>query len=212
MGKIRQGILGGFSGKVGSVVGTSWKGRAVMKAMPLSVANPRTALQVKQRTRFRMATMLGSQLLSGIIKPLNDRFAGNISGVNAFVRRNIANMDEATGLIQDVQISAGRMIAPVGLNMSQADNAKIVVEWDNGIIDMFAMPTDRVFMSVVPSNPANGISIGREILGTTRDNSSAEILLDNMFESGESVIVSVAFLRADGTVVSNSSSITVVLA
>jgi hypothetical protein len=26
MGKINQGILGGFSGKVGNVVGGSWKG------------------------------------------------------------------------------------------------------------------------------------------------------------------------------------------
>ena len=29
MGKIRQGILGGFNGTVGTVVGGSWKGTAL---------------------------------------------------------------------------------------------------------------------------------------------------------------------------------------
>lgn len=31
MGKIRQGILGGFNGTVGTVVGGSWKGMAYMR-------------------------------------------------------------------------------------------------------------------------------------------------------------------------------------
>jgi hypothetical protein len=28
---IKQGVLGGFSGKVGTVIGSSWKGIAVMR-------------------------------------------------------------------------------------------------------------------------------------------------------------------------------------
>jgi len=46
MGKISQGILGGFSGKVGSVVGANWKGINYMRAKAVSVANPRTDGQV----------------------------------------------------------------------------------------------------------------------------------------------------------------------
>ena len=46
MAKVRQGILGGFRGRVGNIVGTGWKGIAVMKSLPLTVANPRTAGQV----------------------------------------------------------------------------------------------------------------------------------------------------------------------
>lgn len=36
MGKIKQGILGGFSGKVGTVVGSYWNGIFYMKALPQS--------------------------------------------------------------------------------------------------------------------------------------------------------------------------------
>jgi hypothetical protein len=40
MGKINQGILGGFSGKVGSVVGGSWKGISYMRGKAVSTKNP----------------------------------------------------------------------------------------------------------------------------------------------------------------------------
>ena len=52
MGKISQGILGGLSGKVGNVVGASWKGIDYVRIKPSSVANPRTVGQVNQRTKF----------------------------------------------------------------------------------------------------------------------------------------------------------------
>ena len=52
MGKIAQGILGGFSGKVGTVVGGRWKNIDYIRAKPISVANPRTEGQVNQRNRF----------------------------------------------------------------------------------------------------------------------------------------------------------------
>src|SRR5690606_508733 len=42
MGIIKQGILGGFSGKVGNVVGASWKGIDYIRSLPSSVSNPRT--------------------------------------------------------------------------------------------------------------------------------------------------------------------------
>ena len=53
MGKIKQGILGGFKGKVGTVIGSSWNGIAYMKGLPQSVRNPRTDAQVQQRNFFK---------------------------------------------------------------------------------------------------------------------------------------------------------------
>ena len=40
MGTIKQGILGGFSGKVGTVIGGSWKGISYMRSQAQSVKNP----------------------------------------------------------------------------------------------------------------------------------------------------------------------------
>lgn len=55
MGEIKQGILGGFSGKVGTVVGSTWKKVSYMRALALSVANPRTLRQLEQRSKFSMS-------------------------------------------------------------------------------------------------------------------------------------------------------------
>ena len=52
MGKISQGILGGLSGKVGNVIGGSWKGIDYIRIKPSSVTNPRTPGQVNQRNKF----------------------------------------------------------------------------------------------------------------------------------------------------------------
>lgn len=54
MGTIKQGILGGFSGKVGTVIGSSWKGFSYMRGRAQSVKNPRTEGQVEQRSKFAL--------------------------------------------------------------------------------------------------------------------------------------------------------------
>ena len=62
MGKIKQGILGGFKGTVGTVIGSSWNGIAYMKGKPQSVRNPRTDKQTAQREFFKQVQSLVAQL------------------------------------------------------------------------------------------------------------------------------------------------------
>lgn len=51
MSKAKDGILGGFSGKVGTVVGRKWRGQYIMSAYKVS-KNPRTQAQQDNRGRF----------------------------------------------------------------------------------------------------------------------------------------------------------------
>ena len=55
MGTINQGILGGFSGKVGSIVGFRWKSKYYIRARAAKVSNPRTPKQQEQRGKFATA-------------------------------------------------------------------------------------------------------------------------------------------------------------
>lgn len=93
MAIIKQGILGGLSGKIGSVVGSSWKGRAILKALPLSVANPRSEGQVSQRTSFSLISQLGSVLLTIIVRAVYNPISGNITGSNLFTSQNKLQYD-----------------------------------------------------------------------------------------------------------------------
>lgn len=55
MATIKKGILGGFSGKVGTVIGGNWKGIDYMRSLPKKSSKPATALQNDQRIKFTIA-------------------------------------------------------------------------------------------------------------------------------------------------------------
>ena len=74
MGTIKQGILGGFSGKVGTVVGSSWKGISYMRGRAQSVRNPRTEGQMEQRSKFAQVL----ELLAVSPKVCKNRFCREI--------------------------------------------------------------------------------------------------------------------------------------
>lgn len=54
MGKFNQGILGGFTGKVGNVVGARSRGEWIYRSYQGVVKNPKTLAQTKQREQFRI--------------------------------------------------------------------------------------------------------------------------------------------------------------
>jgi hypothetical protein len=206
MGIIKRGILGGFSGKVANVVGSNWKGRAVLKSLPLSVANPRTAQQVENRNAMSFASRIGSQLLSGIIIPLNNRFAGNISGYNAFVQRfKNANPTAPAGITQ-LPISEGKMLAPASASLSIMSGVP-TLSWTNPTGDAFALPTDKVYYAI-----ANWTSDGKEIVtycgytGVTRADQPSVVLTLDDYDFLDAGRCSVAYLREDGSVVSSSKT------
>ncbi|QZT36578.1 DUF6266 family protein [Halosquirtibacter xylanolyticus] len=55
MSTFKKGILGGFSGKVGSVVGSTWKGINVMRSLPAHVKKSSSVKLLEHRARFGAA-------------------------------------------------------------------------------------------------------------------------------------------------------------
>ena len=203
MARLTQGILGGVLGKVGNVVGSSWKGIPVIKAMPLSVANPRTALQVAQRTKMTYCGDYGLNILTRFIKPLNDRFAQKASGWNDYVRRNIhlfsgISPSPAKNLI----ISVGKMEAPIlaASLKTGGGTPAVIVSWTSPS-DPYSLPEDLVYCFVYQASSGSWLFpqswLTRTATGYTFDPS-------NDFDLTESFEVYAAFRRADGTVVSGT--------
>ncbi len=87
MGKIKQGILGGFNGKVGTVVGSSWKGITYMRGQAQHVKNPRTAGQVYQRNAMK-AIALALRPIAPTLGITFAKSAGKMSGYNKAVSVN----------------------------------------------------------------------------------------------------------------------------
>lgn len=203
MGVIKRGILGGFSGSVGSVVGTSWKGIEVMKSKPLSVANPRTAGQVAQRSKMSNVVALATVINASTIKPLWDRFAVKQSGYNAFVQ---ANIDLFASIIPSPAasfiLSKGKMTAGDALDASgSAGDLSVLVSWSDFSGEGYKLATDEAYAVVIrESDGTPFVSAASSVRSDVSTN-----VVTNALVAGQYFLAYLAFRRADGTIVSDTN-------
>src|SRR5277367_2800230 len=90
MGTYKKGILGGFSGKVGTVVGSTWKGITVMKSLPGPRKGNPTLLQLEQQARFSLMIKFLQPLTSLFNQTFSNGVVG-MSGSNKALSYNILN-------------------------------------------------------------------------------------------------------------------------
>ncbi|WP_417559196.1 DUF6266 family protein, partial [Mesoflavibacter zeaxanthinifaciens] len=76
MGTFKKGILGGFRGKVGSVVGARWRGKYVMRSVP-EVDENRTPTEEQRKVRERFS--LVARFLNPM-KPIVGKYFGKKQG------------------------------------------------------------------------------------------------------------------------------------
>lgn len=202
MGVIRRGILGGFSNRVGNVVGSSWKGIATMRVLPLSVSNPRTAAQINVRENFSGITKMASALLTSIVKPLNDRFAVRMSGYNLFIQRNSkAFKNDGSFDFSEFTLSHGRLSSPVIIDITPGAT-DVEIDYSATLAGAMDLASDRAYAVAVEKSSG-------EILGTSSGiavRGDGQLIIPIKTYVGD-VVVYLSFLRADGTEVSPSAYI-----
>lgn len=134
MAIIKRGILGGFSNKIGNVVGTSWKGISVMRSLPQSVHNPRTASQTRQRRKFATVSAVGSSILDIIIKPYWDSGAIRMSGYNKFVSETLKAQEENLSIaMENIKLLHGSPVSfeDVQFMDNEDDTYKFIVKLES---------------------------------------------------------------------------------
>lgn len=207
MGKIGRGILGGVSGKVANVVGARWKGIDYIRAKPLSVANPRTLLQVNQRTKFALVLRFLQPNLN-FVKIGYKNYAVKKSQFNSAMSYLLNNA--IIGVSPNFEIDYSLALLSRG-NLSTALNpvfdlttpGQVEFSWDDNSTDGNANATDKVM--VVAYNPLKGESIYLTE-GAIRTDLSQSLVLPNSY-SGEEVHLFISFMSADETQLSNSTYI-----
>ena len=205
MATFKQGILGGFSGKVGGVIGSSWKGIDTMRSQPSSVTNPRTNAQVANRSRFKSVSQLAAAILTTIVKPLNDRFAQKMSGFNDFCQRNASAFDALGAFVPaNLVLSRGKLSAPTELEQQSSTYQEAVSFFAADLFGSFDAATDKVYAVVIGKN---GDVFGASSGLTTRSEGSVTVPTLEGRSATDPGTLYVSFLRADGTQVSNSSYI-----
>jgi hypothetical protein len=202
-GTILQGILGGFSGKVGPVVGASWKGIDYMRSYVIP-ANPSSAAQIIQRAKFAAIVALARDALSSLLNVYWDPFLSKMSGFNRFVQVNIGTLDGsyelgiaskmALGTLEDVSLITGTY---------NNGDGETIVTWDEATSGNGAL-TDSVGLVVYDPTNAN-LTLFTPVV--TRDDESITVTA-RVGLTATDIIVYLFFYRGTGEtfVVSDSVS------
>ena len=82
MAIISKGILGGFHGKVGEIVGSSWRGINVIRSLPKRVKRASTEKQIIQRAKFSLVIAFIKPLREFLLKSYNDRSLKQLTSTN----------------------------------------------------------------------------------------------------------------------------------
>ena len=204
MGKIAQGILGGLSGKVGNIIGGSWKGIDYIRIKPSSVANPRTVGQVNQRNKFTV-TLEFIQAVKPFIQKGYKFLAVKKTAFNAamsYVLNNAIggvepnfNVDYANALV-----SRGGLSTALNPTTDLTTAGEVTFNWDDNSAEGNANATDKAMLLVYNPSKKESISL---LDGADRTVGSQIIPIPTTY-AGDTVELFMAFISADGSQVSNS--------
>jgi len=204
MGTIKQGILGGFSGKVGSVVGGSWKGISYMRGKAVSIKNPRTLQQMMHRTKFAVALSV-LQPITAFLRVGFKRYAYKKSEFNAAMSYTIKHA--IVGDYPNYEIDYEKLLVSRG-TLTGANNAtatpaagKIKVAWEDNSGIGEAKPTDKALVLAI--NPEKGEAA--YITDGAPRSAKTEDLMVSPYWSGDDVGVYLGFISENGKDVATSA-------
>lgn len=210
MGVIKRGILGGFSNKIANVVGSSWKGIATMRSLPLSVANPRTTLQVTNRNSFTYFSKIGSGLLGTVIQPLLNRDAKYMSGFNKFIKLNkdIYDREGFAGWQPLAVIADGNLSAGISTTSANVGASEVSIYAPPTLANPKDSATDLMYGAVVvyPSDATNLVDAKAYGAGGTIQRSTGALSIPvPEIVAGYTYVVMLAYRSLDGTETSETA-------
>lgn len=202
MGVILQGILGGFSGKVGPVVGGKWKEIDYMRSYVIP-SNPNTAGQQTVRAKFAFLVSVARKLLTMLLQVYWDPFYSDMSGFNAFIKENYSKIQSGNVLNESAVITKGTLEGTSQNISTYATATGVTTGVHNKTINGNGLLTDK--MAMIVYDKVNNNWYG-EFNVETRNSSNITITLPSGL-TATNVYTWIFFYRGTGSdfVVSNSA-------
>ena len=183
MAKLDMGILGGFSGRVGTVVGYRRRGAWFVRAYQPHIKDRKSAAQLEQRSRFKAMIQFASPatpvLRVGLRKVAAD---WQITEGNAFLKLNhrnfLNNLNNQNIQIDypSLQFSQGTLAVPKGLQYAVDERGALSVRWaaDGGGL------ADDIHIYIYSPAAGRGLTAVAE-----RGRRGVQLLLPEEFAGGE---------------------------
>ena len=210
MGIINQGILGGFSGKVGPIVGFHWKSKYYIRARAAKVSNPRTPKQQEQRGKFATAFSF-LKAIKPFIRIGYKEFTQEKSAFNAAMSYTLKRA--VTGNGKETSIDFNRALVSMGTLMpvfegtaTQNEN-QMYFNWQDNSGMGNAEDRDIAMLLVYNKDKETAVYNTEAAL---RSSCHAVLQLPADWQNDE-LIAYLSFCSADGSCVANSIRLTVTM-
>lgn len=205
MAVIKKGILGGFSGTVGTVIGGTWKGITYMRSKATSTTNPRTEAQQVQRAKFALAVRF-LRPCTDFIRTGYKNYAVKKTSSNAALSYILANA--VTGSYPHftidpsrVLVSRGSLTTPVNVSVqANGPGSDVKISWDDNSAEGSARQTNRALALIINSDKGE---VAYKTAGALR-NAGEESLYIPVNWASDTVDVYLGFISENGMDVSNS--------
>ena len=191
MGKIKQGILGGFRGTVGTVVGSSWNGIAYMKGKPQSVKNPKTVAQLQQRAYFKDLQGLVGQLTDEQLASLFPTVTRGMTRRNMFTRQ-LAAAAAVTGDVKAVDLAqlegignGERIDSPMLESLVSEIDGSLAIYAEAAAAEAIGKPAEANFIAVAYNVTKRKIGVFNT--DVTDSGLGVSVPVGNWAEEGDSV-------------------------
>lgn len=203
MGTIKHGANGGFSGKAGSVVGSSWKDINYIKGLSKGRTKPASPLQLEQQAKF--------SLVVKFLRPIKDLLSityagmkeGRATGFNMALRQVMTTVQ---GVYPDysidyaaVKLADGSLAVATGSILAEA-YGNLRISWNPAVNKYNAFADD--ILTVLIYDPLTNI-YSNGIDGVVRGDGESNIVLRAEM-IGKSVQVYYFFTSRDGKKLSPS--------
>jgi len=203
MGRITKGILGGFSGTVGTVIGGSWKGIDYMRSQPSRRTTTSSQRQKEQQAKFGLMVKFQSTM-NNLLNYSFKSYAVKMTGANSALSYNLRNA--ITGIYPDYLIDyslalVSRGDLPNAQNQTAVAGAAGVVNytWTNNAGTGKALDTDTAVLVIYCAARQQCIYLES---AAERGDQAGTLTVTNFI--GEVVETWIGFFSADGKEVATS--------
>jgi hypothetical protein len=204
MGKFEKGVLGGFNGKVGTVVGSTWKGKSVMRSRPPAKrTSPPSAAQLAVQAKFTLMTKF-LRPLTGLFTQTYKNLASGMTSFNKAFSDNI--QIAITGVYPALAVDYTKVIISKG-NLPNGDSpaaasavaGQLVFTWKDNSGTEKALISDTLFVAAYSADLNRWLVVQK---AATRN--AATYTMDATAFSGKPVQTYIGFTSADGKIISTS--------
>lgn len=205
MGRMQRGILGGFVGKVGTVIGSQRNGMDIISSLPKKSSKAATQDQKDVRNKFGMAIAFMqpiNQVLRLGFKSSDPRLSPINLAVSYFIKNAITGATDAYEIdYPNVLISKGELSPGWNTLATATDPQEVKIGWTNTTSSGLAQPDDEVLAVVYNASKGQHLmAIG----GIMR--SAGELVLEMPLDyTGDVVHSWLAFISKDKKLKSTSS-------